>query len=72
MFQWDATGITTMKIKDEKLVVKISSDDKRELAELALEQDRPASQIVREAVKEKIARSRAIDTPVVSAEIASV
>ena len=44
-----------MAIKDEKLIVKISSEDKQELNELAEKLDRPAAQIVREAVKEKVA-----------------
>lgn len=54
-----------MAIKDEKLVVKISSEDKQELNDLAEVLDRPASQIVREAVKEKVAElklSRLVET----------
>lgn len=54
-----------MAIKDEKLVVKISSEDKQELNDLALELDRPASQIVREAVKEKVAELKTNRSPVV-------
>lgn len=45
-----------MKPKDDKLITTIAADEKQELFELAAKMDVPASQIVREAVREKVAK----------------
>jgi predicted transcriptional regulator len=42
-------------MKNEYIQVRVTEDDKRALAELAERLDVPASQIVRESVREKIA-----------------
>lgn len=44
-----------MKAKDDKVIAKISSEEKAELTELARELDVPISQIVREGVRKRIA-----------------
>jgi uncharacterized protein (DUF1778 family) len=48
-----------MAIKDEKIVVKINSDEKQVINQMATGLDIPVSQFVREAVREKIAAIRA-------------
>jgi hypothetical protein len=44
-----------MAIKDDKLVVKINSEEKDEIIETADRLDIPVSQFIREAAREKIA-----------------
>ena len=47
-----------MGIKDDKLVVKINSDEKQEITEMADRLDIPVSQFIREAARDKIAAIR--------------
>lgn len=47
-----------MKPKDDKIIAKLPRDDKQELVDWAAERDVSVSQIVREAVREKMARRR--------------
>ncbi len=51
-----------MAIKDDKLVVKINSDEKDEITETAERLDIPVSQFMREAAREKIASIKQQET----------
>lgn len=49
--------------KNQHLHVKISEEEKRSLEEVALKKDVPASQIVREAVRDRVAElTRELET----------
>lgn len=49
---------TPIQMKKEFLQIRVSEAEKAALAALAIEQDRSASQIVREAIKEKVAEHK--------------
>ena len=50
--------MTTTNTKSESIKVRLTEVDKEQLEALATKLDRPASQIAREAVREKIAELR--------------
>ena len=52
--------MTMLNNKTESIKVRLTEADKEALEELAVELDRPASQIAREAVREKIASLREV------------
>jgi predicted DNA-binding protein len=58
-------------MKKNTFQIRMSEEEKNALAELATELDRPAAQIVREAIKEKIAE-RVSPTDNVDSEPAEV
>lgn len=49
------TGTTNMAVKTEAIHIRITESEKELLNELAVDRDVPVAQIVREAVREKIA-----------------
>lgn len=59
-----------MGTKDETLHIKINSDEKDEITEMAAQLDVPISQFMREAAREKIAALKREQTPVEATAIA--